>query len=103
MKNKEKHIDFYPNGQNEEEGTFVNGKKDGIWKEWWDNGIQMREIKWKLGVRNGVCIWWDKEGKKTTQGRYLNNLKNGEWNTYLDGKKIILKEYFVDDRVEGEL
>ena len=44
-----KHVEyvFYENGQKEGEVHFKNGKLDGLWTEWDEDGKKTREIQYK--------------------------------------------------------
>ena len=33
MGEKEKHLEYYPNGVKKEEGYYIDGNKDGEWTE----------------------------------------------------------------------
>ena len=61
-------------------GTYKNGKKDGLYIFWHDNGQKRREGTYKDGKRDGKWTWWNKKGQKVRQKNY----KNGK----LDGKLI---------------
>ncbi|MDG1916330.1 MAG: hypothetical protein P8I29_00780 [Flavobacteriales bacterium] len=42
---------YYENGQLQEESTLVDGKKDGLWKYYWESNGKLKEIKtFKDGV-----------------------------------------------------
>ena len=40
---------WYENGQKKEEGNYKNGKKEGLWTKWNENG------KWYEKVNHYVC------------------------------------------------
>ena len=50
-----KHIGFWPNGdiRFEEEGTFKDGKKEGLWKSYFKDGQLREEINFKNDKREG--------------------------------------------------
>ena len=37
------HISYYENGQKETEGTFKDGKENGLFIEWYENGQKKEE------------------------------------------------------------
>jgi len=44
-----KWIWYYPNGEKKEEGSFINGKREGIWKIYKENGTLKSNIFFKEG------------------------------------------------------
>jgi len=55
-----KKVNF--NGNLLEQGTFLNGLKNGIWKYWYTNGNLLRVEKWKKGVLDNNVIEYDRNG-----------------------------------------
>jgi len=45
--------DWFPNGIQKSEGKYKDGKKDGLWKYWWYDGSLGTEIEYKNGLPNG--------------------------------------------------
>ena len=51
---------YYLNNNLKEQGIFKGGLKDGIWKEWGEDGLLLKTTTWRKGVEtNGVKapIW----------------------------------------------
>lgn len=63
------------------EGTFKDGKPDGLWTEWHKNGLKKLEQTNKEGKPDGLRTLW-----------YLNGQKSHE-TTYKDGKEISINEW----------
>jgi len=69
----------YLGGKTEYEGSYKNGKQDGKWTYWWENGQKMMEGNWKNGKPwDGKKILWHQNGQKQSE----LTIKDGE----LDGK-----------------
>ena len=81
---------WYENGQKKEEITFKNGKRDGLETEWWSNGQKINEMTYKDGKE------WD--GKWTSWSDDENKLKVYE-ETYKDGELISQKDFNPDGSV----
>jgi hypothetical protein len=73
---------FYRTNQLAEEGTFVYGLKDGVWKDWHENGNLRTEASWKNGFKNGKYTSYDIFGNLESKGTYRNDLKTGRWINY---------------------
>ena len=79
-----KYIIFEENGKGNEydgyydnllfEGEYLNGKRNGKGKEYYDNGILMFEGEYLNGLKwNGKGKEYDDEGNLIFEGEYLNN------------------------------
>ena len=79
-----KAITWHENGQKEKEGTYKDGKKDGLWTEWnWD-GWKLGEETYKDGKEDlRLKTKWYEDGQKEEEG------------TYKDGKKDGLRTYWL--------
>ena len=71
-----KIMNWYKNGQKMYEGAYKDGKADGKWTRWYEDGQKM-ETTYKDGYEDGKWTIWDKNGKKSSEG------------TYKDGKMIV--------------
>lgn len=73
-----------------EQGEFIQGKKDGVWKTWSKKGNLAREFNYSNGVLNGdVKLYYPATGKKKLEGAFFNGKKTGTWNYYSDKNAII--------------
>lgn len=73
---------YYRTNQLAEEGKFNYGLKDGIWKDWHENGNLKSEMEWFDGYRQGNYKSYDIFGNIETKGRFRNNMKSGRWIDY---------------------
>ena len=59
------------------EGSMINGKKEGIWKELYPF---IMDITYSNGKKNGIYIRWSSDtGRKVEEGFYKNDKKDGTW------------------------
>ena len=56
------------------EVNYKNGKVDGLWVDYYENGKKCSEENYKDGKRDGLCTEWYENGQKGME----RNLKNGE-------------------------
>ena len=54
----------------EGKGEILEGKKDGLWEEYWDNGQLVYKGHYKDGKKDGLWEWCDKNGKLKTKDHY---------------------------------
>ena len=67
---------YYESGQKMSEGTWKDGKEDGLWTWWHENGQKRSEVTYKDGERDGKYNYWHYNGQKENE------------RTYKDGKQI---------------
>ena len=86
----------------QEQGSIKNGKKDGSWIEYWDNGQLKLKGNWKNGMSEGSWVYYYDNGKLDSKGDFKNGHLEGSWvsykrngtvskeltGTYKNGKKI---------------
>jgi antitoxin component YwqK of YwqJK toxin-antitoxin module len=79
------------------------GKKQGDWKEFYDNGRLRAEGKYVNNKRVGKWIYYFENGKIEQTGSYDNRgLYTGDWKWYFeDGSERIIEKYFEGER-EGD-
>ena len=71
------YIKHYKSNQLAEQGEFDYGLKNGIWKEWYENGQIKQTIEWRKGLKSGASISYDTIGSPIEKGIYRNNKKAG--------------------------
>jgi len=82
-------------------GCFKDGKQEGVWTTWYENGIKKSEITYRDGTLNGPFLTWKKDGSKDQQGQYTNGKSTGIWTTFNYLKGYDSKwNYDTDTRVE---
>ena len=45
-------------------GTYKDGKEEGVWTLWHENGQKKAESTWKNGKKEGVSTTWYDNGQK---------------------------------------
>jgi len=69
-------------------GTYLNGKMDGEWVWWYENGNKKRYTQYKNGIKNGKSIYWYKNGVKKSEIIYDNNRNIRQSSYNKKGEKI---------------
>ena len=67
-------VEEFEPGKPRAEAHFLKGKKDGMERFWYENGILKEEGQWFNNQANGMMREWDEKGRLTKAVRY----KNGE-------------------------
>ena len=63
------------------ERTYKDGKRDGLWTEWYENELKAVEVNYKDGKEDGLYTHWWGDGQKKTE------------RIYKDGELISEKQY----------
>ena len=56
--------EWHPNGQLKKECTYSNGEQEGLYRSWWSNGQLGTEANHKDGKLNGIHRKWYKDGRR---------------------------------------
>ena len=115
---------LYDDGKKKEEGTYKDGKKDGLWTYWDENGEKDSSGTYKDGKKDGLWTYryppvelytggilpvFDELVITKEEGTYKDGEKDGKWTfwnykgekrgegTFKDGKKDGLWSYSHDD------
>ena len=61
-------------------GTLLNGKKDGFFTNWYENGQKESEVTYKDGKEEGLWITWHENGQKFSESIYKDGyMIEGKW------------------------
>ena len=85
------YVSRYKDNSIEELGQYIDGVKNGLWAEYYENGNNKFQVKFVNGKKEGVAIYWDENGRKTKEELYKNDLLDGptvSFTWYQDGKAI---------------
>lgn len=94
-------IEFYNKDQFSKKVEFKNGKKDGLYEMWFEDGVLSYQANYKQGKLNGKAVSWWGNGNKRSEANYVNGIAEGvqmQW--YISGVKF-KKITLVNGREEG--
>lgn len=75
------------------EEHYVQGKANGVWKYWHDNGKLRHEINLKDGQRDGLTTEWDDQGEKRFEATFVEGKLHGTATRWLPGGRKIVQQY----------
>jgi antitoxin component YwqK of YwqJK toxin-antitoxin module len=115
---------YYVNGRTEQTGVFKNGKADGLWKWYYNDGKLKREEEFLGGKEEGLNTeydtlggiissgsyfdgqkegeWFYKAGDYSEKGKYVGDLKDGQWQAFYSDGKMKYEGNFVQGNPDGE-
>lgn len=94
LKGKDKPNMCYKPEQIAEEGYYKNGKKTGIWKEYFCNGNLKNSVTFENGKPSGIASIYYENGKIQESGLFINNRWTGKYYLYYDNGSIQHEFYF---------
>jgi antitoxin component YwqK of YwqJK toxin-antitoxin module len=76
------------------EENYKNGRKDGISKTFYTDGVVAEIMTWKDGVRNGLWEQYYTDGKLKLKCAFADDMKNGPLRTFhINGKPWLTGQY----------
>ncbi|MDR2972521.1 MAG: hypothetical protein LBU83_11435, partial [Bacteroidales bacterium] len=85
-----KSIEYHPNKTVYIEGGFKNGKREGEWKSWYENGNVWSVGTFKEDVQVGTTTTYYENGNLRYSGTYDNNGKYiGTWKFYDENNNLL--------------
>ena len=92
--------EYYPNGKVRREASFRDGRREGVWRDFDENGNVIKSQTYKKGVLVGEGIV-DTDGKRRgeykefypdstvrAEGLFVDGLRSGEWKFYYHNGKL---------------
>jgi len=75
-------ISYYPNGKIAEELNWKDDIRNGIWHQYFENGILKMSIEFLNGKQNGPFLLNYPNDKPEWKGFYKNDIREGQWTHY---------------------
>lgn len=95
-----KYKEFNKHGVLVSEGVYVNGKKHGLWREYYDHtGSIMIEEHYKHGIPHGRFSSFHPCGRVYSTGMFVDGSREGYFRVYDEQGVNIRNLYFVDNQL----
>ncbi|MDX2173775.1 MAG: hypothetical protein SFY56_11690 [Bacteroidota bacterium] len=88
VKGKDKPNTCYAPNQIVETGFYKDGRKTGIWKEFYCNGNKKNELNFKDGRPSGSATMYHENGKISETGTWERNRWVGDYKLYYENGQI---------------
>ncbi len=89
------------NGHAVEDGYVINGKKTGLWVNYYSDGRVMAIRNFVDGKVDGTYLTIDDRGRVVQQASYKNNFLDGSVSLYKVGSRKMKESYYVNGKREG--
>lgn len=84
------------------DGEYKNGKKNGTFRKFADNGKIQEETNFKDDMKDGASKWYNKSGKLIAEYNYKNGKFEGPQKTYYENDSLQSLNFYTDDLLSGE-
>lgn len=96
-------LEKYPHGPIKWEGRFKDGKPQGIFKHYNDNGkVVILELNYIPNTKKAYSKAFHENGKLMAEGYYIDKKKDSIWNYYNQGGDLISIENYTNTKKTGE-
>lgn len=94
-------IIYYDNGVLHSKGMYKDDSKDGVWVGYWNNGTLDHKGNWENGKKNGSWTQYHSNGKLWSKGNYINGKRVGQWVGYWEKGQLSFKGLYINGLKEG--
>jgi antitoxin component YwqK of YwqJK toxin-antitoxin module len=95
---------YHPNGRIMKTGNYINGKRSGIFVEFDENGEKTSEYVTSNDLKNGIFKFFE-NGKLSYSLTYKNDVKSGPFIKYIynsDTLALLRKGFYLDNEMDGQ-
>jgi len=97
-------ITYFKNGKMMAEGLYINEKRDSIWKFYSEfDKVVVSEEFYKNGKKDGISKTFYPDGVVAERSTWKNGVRSGPWEQFYTDGKLKLKCSFLDDQKDGPL
>lgn len=92
---------YYENGSVLSQGTYLNGKENGLWTYYHENGEKLLLAHYAAGIEKGAWLWYYDTGVLMRKGYYTNGLFDSTWLNYNEAGILVDSSNYVLGRQHG--
>ncbi len=94
---------YYPDKKVKEQGNYVKGDFDGLYRTFFFDGSPESSMYFKRGLRDSTYTSFYYGGRKSTEGTYKQDNKQGIWKEFDEDGKLSTTITYQQDQRNGEL
>jgi hypothetical protein len=83
------------------EGVYRDGRQEGEWTTWYENGQLSAVDHYHDGLQNGLHTSWYAHGVKAIEGEYRNGKREGVWTLWDPSGLSNHRQIYRDDKIVG--
>ena len=89
------------NDQLRRKGVYVNGKKEGDWREWYPNSQLLTQGVYANNKGDAEWRWWYENGQLWEKGVYVNDKQEGLWQWWYNNSLMYQRGVYANGEREG--
>jgi antitoxin component YwqK of YwqJK toxin-antitoxin module len=94
-------MNWWKSGRKRGEGSYRDGRKDGTWFEWDDNGILRVAQDYRDGVLHGRRTVWNSDGNRWREFSYVGGQLEGEFSEWHENGELKATGLYRDGHKDG--
>jgi len=94
--------DFYPTGEVQAKGSYLNNQRSGPWTFFFKKGAIEQKGRFERDRFMGIWNWYYPNGNKWREESYFNGREDGMFVEYDHGGNILTKGDYIGGEKEGE-
>ena len=83
-------------------GWWIFTKKDGLWTEWYDNGVKSGEATYQHGKWHGVIRSWSRNGQMSAEGHFVQGVRHGPVRAWYENGQQADEGENINGRIHGK-
>lgn len=87
----------YDSNAKVEEGSYLDNRKEGLWKKYWPQGVLKSEITYALGKPNGQYSVYYKNGQLEETGNWVKSKNTGDFRRFYENGNPQQEFTFADN------
>ena len=94
-------VKTHPNKKKAESYSLKNGKLNGVWKGWDEEGNLVGQAEYQNGKIHGKFLQLRKTGGREFEVNYVNGVENGAFRRWFDDGKLWVIENYLAGKLDG--
>ena len=93
---------YYPSGEKEATGEYIDGEMHGKWVVWFENGVVESIQFYNIGLEDSIWKLYYPSGRIAEIREYQNGLSEGKWSYYYENGNIQSEVFYKQHRMNGD-
>lgn len=94
-------IEYHPNGRRKNRSEYRDDQLDGSWESWFESGEQQGEGSYREGKKHGAARFWHENGQLKAESEYEEDLRQGKSTNWYENGKVQSQGSYVDGKKDG--
>lgn len=91
----------YASGAKRSSGEVTQGRENGFWQTWWENGNTQSTGFYIDGIQDSIWTYYNEEGKLIRKGSFRGGVQEGLWTEYYPNGQVSTSGKYVHGRQTG--